>query len=86
MLVAAAGLHKMFSSGDGRASAYPLLPREWLDSVTLVACSRGRMQYNALKCRLQGHLYVARVPEHCMHGISVRTNARVPGHCRSRHI
>lgn len=30
-----------FSSGDGRASAYPLLPREWLDSVTLAPCSRG---------------------------------------------
>lgn len=37
-------LRKLFSSGDGRASAYPLLPSEWLDSVTLVACSRGRMQ------------------------------------------
>lgn len=54
MLVAAAGLHKMFSSGDRRASAYPLLPREWLDSVTLVACSRGRMQYNAVNAGRKG--------------------------------
>lgn len=44
MLVGGPLLLKLFSSGDAWTSAYPLLAKEWLDSVTLVACSRGRMQ------------------------------------------